>query len=236
MACGIIGTMCGRFTLRDPAILAERFQAQLDVEGELPARFNIAPTQTVPIVVDDPAGRRIQLARWGLIPSWAKDPGVGARLINARAETLAEKPSFRAALRSRRCLVPADGFFEWQKVAGRSTPFFIHRRDHGLFAFAGLYEHWRDPSGQSITSCTIITTEPNATLAAGGPGGSRIHDRMPAILPPEDEGQWLDPAAGETDHWRQLLRPYPAEWLEVYAVAPLVNRPGNDTPALVARV
>lgn len=226
--------MCGRFTLRQPDRLAERFQAELDLDGALPPRFNVAPAQPVPIVVATPAGRRLHLARWGLIPSWAKDPSIGHRLINARAETLAEKPSFRAALRSRRCLVPADGFFEWQRAGGRKTPYFLHRRDDGLFAFAGLYEHWRDPAGRTVTSCTIITTTPNETVGAGGPGGSAIHDRMPAILAPDEEAAWLDPATGESGRWRRLLRPYPGEWMALYPVAPLVNRPGHDVPAVIA--
>jgi putative SOS response-associated peptidase YedK len=228
--------MCGRFTLRQPDLLADRFQATLDLAGDLPPRFNVAPTQPAPIVVEEPEGRLVRAARWGLIPSWAKDPSIGNRLINARGETLAEKPSFRAALRSRRCLVPADGFFEWHRAdAKRKTPYFIHRRDDGLFAFAGLYERWRDPAGDFVTSFTIITTTPNEAIAAGGPDHSSLHDRMPVILLPEEEGLWLDPATGDTDVWRHLVRPYPSDLIDLYPVSTLVNSPANDLPATVER-
>jgi putative SOS response-associated peptidase YedK len=222
--------MCGRFTLRRPDLMAERFQATLDLDGALAPRYNVAPTQPVPIVVAAPAGRVIQTARWGLIPGWAKDPAIGSRMINARAETLAEKPSFRAALRSRRCLVPADGFYEWQAAARRKVPHLIEARDGDLFAFAGLYEHWRDPAGAIVTSCTIITTAPNDLLLHGGVGGQPIHDRMPAILRPEHEAVWLDPALNAGDAWQTLVEPYPADWLAAHPVGSLVNSPANDRP------
>jgi putative SOS response-associated peptidase YedK len=227
--------MCGRFTLRQPDLLSERFQAQLDLDDGLSPRYNVAPTQPTPIVVEKPEGRLIQTARWGLIPAWAKDPSIGNRLINARAETMAEKPSFRSALRSRRCLVPADGFFEWHRAGSAKTPFLLHRRDDDLFAFAGLYEHWRDPAGQFVTSCTIITTAPNALVAGGGPGGTPIHDRMPLILLPEHEALWLDPAFPAAEDWRDLAQPYPADLMEAYPVAPVVNNPRHDVPETVAR-
>ena len=225
--------MCGRFTLRQPDLLAERFQAQLTFEGKVQARFNVAPSQSVPIVVENHQVRELRLARWGLIPSWAKDPSIGNRLINARAETLSEKPSFRSALRSRRCLVPADGFFEWQRTPAGRTPFFVQRHDAGVFAFAGLYEQWRDAAGQPVTTCTIITTQPNDVLMHGGVDGGVIHDRMPAILLPDDEALWLGPDAGEHDTWRTVLKPYPAEWLLAHPVTTRVNSPANDAPELV---
>lgn len=226
--------MCGRFTLRQPELLEARFQATLAIDGDLPPRYNVAPTQPVPIVVAADDGRRIQLARWGLIPSWAQDPSIGNRLINARAETLAEKPSFRSALRARRCLVPADGFFEWQQAGRGKTPYFIHRPDDGLFAFAGLYEHWRDPAGRQVTSCTIITTTPNAVMQGGGAGHTPIHDRMPAILLPEHEADWLAPAPGVDEPWRALVQPYPDDLLALYPISPLVNSPAHDQPAVLA--
>jgi putative SOS response-associated peptidase YedK len=225
--------MCGRFTLRRPDLVAERFQAQLTFDGDITSHYNIAPSQTVPIVAESEDGREVRLARWGLIPSWAKDPSIGNRLINARAETLSEKPSFRSALRQRRCLVPADGFFEWQKTTAGRTPFFLQRRDGDLFAFAGLYETWRDPQGHPVTTCTIITTQPNDLLLQGGLGGTSIHDRMPAMLSPDDEAVWLSPAAVDADLWRSLLMPYPDHLMQAYPVSTLVNSPANDTPSNV---
>lgn len=225
--------MCGRFTLRRPDLLAERFQATLDLDAVPVPRYNVAPTQPVPIVVLAPEGRVIHTARWGLIPRWAKDPAIGSRMINARAETVAEKPSFRAALRSRRCLVPADGFYEWQAGPRGKTPHLIQQRDGDLVAFAGLYEHWRDPAGAIVTSCTIITTEPNDLLLHGGVGGQAIHDRMPAILRPDLEAAWLDPALDVGDAWRMLLQPYPATWMTAYPVSQVVNSSAQDRPEMI---
>jgi putative SOS response-associated peptidase YedK len=229
--------MCGRFTLRQPDQLTKRFDAtwlELPGLGELGARFNVAPTQFMPIVVEGEAGRTLELARWGLVPAWAKDPAIGNKMINARAETLAEKPSFRGALRSRRCLVPADGFFEWkweEKGAGtpgkRSRqPYFIHRRDDALFAFAGLYERWRDPAGHVLTTFTIISTTPNALMAT-------LHDRMAVMLLPEQEEEWLAPDLVERGHWPALLQPYPDDLLDAYPISTLVNSPHNDTPEVL---
>ena len=228
--------MCGRFTLRQADGLADRFQLDLVLDAPAP-RYNVAPTQAVPIVVQRDDGRQLTEARWGLIPSWAKDPSIGNRLINARAETLAERPSFRSALRARRCLIPADGFYEWAVAAREATgesrrgraskqPYFIHRRDDALFAFAGLYEVWRDPAGQSITSCTIVTTTPNALMQP-------LHDRMPAILLPEHEADWLAPDAVEAGLWPALLQPYPDEMLEARPVSPLVNSPAHEGPEVL---
>jgi putative SOS response-associated peptidase YedK len=225
--------MCGRFTLRQPEELASRFQASMELGDEQPSRFNAAPTQTLPIVVPEASGRRLQAARWGLVPAWAKDLSIGNRLFNARAETLAEKPSFRAALRARRCLVPADGFYEWRAepaAPGRraaKTPIFFHRPDDALFAFAGLYERWRSAAGEEITSFTIITTDANPVVAP-------VHDRMPVVLAPEDEAAWLAPDAFESGAWRHLLRPAPAALLTAHPVSPLVNRSGLDLPEMVA--
>lgn len=221
--------MCGRFTVRQPGDLVERFEAVLHIEEGLAPRFNVAPTQSLPIVTAGPAGRQIELARWGLVPGWAKDPSIGNRLINARAETLAEKPAFRTVLQRQRCLVPADGFFEWTAAASGGagkTPCFVHRRDDALFAFAGLFDRWRDASGRWLTSFTIITTAPNALMR-------RLHDRMPAMLVPEYEHDWLDPDLTTRAGWSVLLQPYPAELLEVYPVSTLVNNPRHDTPAVV---
>lgn len=202
-------------------MLAEVFE--LLEPPDLPPRYNIAPTQQVPIVrlVSADAGRRVELLRWGLIPSWAQDPTIGARMINARAETLTTKPAFRAAMRQRRCLVLADGFYEWQKRNGRKQPFYVHLVEHRPFGFAGLWEHWESANGEAIDSCTVITTEPNELIAP-------VHDRMPAILHPEDHAIWLDPTNKQPASLKSLLRPYPAKEMKVYPVTARVNNPSYD--------
>ena len=223
--------MCGRFTLTNPRRLVEAGFGELAVaDGEVPARFNIAPSQPV-LVLPNREPRALDAFRWGLIPYWAKDERIGAKLINARAETVSEKPAFRRAFAKRRCLVPADGFFEWEKKHGRGkkTPIYIRRRDGQLFAFAGLWEVWRPKGRDPVHSCTIITTEPNALVAP-------IHDRMPAMLLPEDYERWLDPDPQTDDGLTELLRPYPAELLEAYAVDPQVNSPQLDAPECIEPV
>lgn len=223
--------MCGRFTLHHSAEeIVERFLAEL--LPHLEPRYNIAPTQPVAVVTQNGA-RRLDQYQWGLIPSWAKDKSIGHRMINARAETLAEKPAFRTALQRRRCLIPADGFYEWREAdtpeEGGRTPMHIRRRDGGLFAFAGLWDEWRDPETQKpLRSCTIITGTPNPLIAP-------IHDRMPMILRPEDEERWLDTSLTGGESLHSLLAPYPADVLEVYAVSRRVNAPIVDDPSLVAR-
>jgi putative SOS response-associated peptidase YedK len=183
-------------------------------------RFNIAPTQPVAGVRRGSSGREAALLHWGLIPSWSKDPAIGSRMINARAETLSSKPSFR----KRRCLILADGFYEWQKTGGRSKqPYLIRLRDSRPFAFAGLWESWS--GGDTVVeSCTIITTEPNALLA-------EIHDRMPVILHEQDYDRWLDPAIQDGGELESLLVAYPAEQMAYDPVSTLVNNPRNDAPA-----
>ena len=223
--------MCGRFTLHHSADeIAERFVTER--LPDLEPRYNIAPTQPVTVVTQNGA-RHLAQYHWGLIPSWAKDRSIGHRMINARAETLAEKPAFRTALQRRRCLIPADGFYEWREAdnpeEGGRTPMYIHRRDDALFAFAGLWDEWRDPqSGDPLRSCTIITGTPNPLIAP-------IHDRMPMILRPEDEARWLDTTLRETEPLLSLLAPYPADQIEVYPVSRRVNAPVVDEPSLVAR-
>ena len=219
--------MCGRFTLTSPGeVLAEFFEL-VDVPRVTP-RYNIAPTQPAPVVrVDREAeARRLDLLHWGLIPSWAKDPGIGSRMINARAETVADKPAFRSALRYRRCLVAADGFYEWKKIEGqkRKQPYYIHMADRLPFAFAGLWEHWESADEAEIDSCTIITTEPNKLMES-------LHNRMPVILQPKDFDMWLDPDLQESDSLQLLLVPCPAEGMTFWPVSTVVNSPANDTPA-----
>ena len=219
--------MCGRFSIfADPERLAERFQAALPAEPLAP-RYNAAPSQSQPVLLNEDA-RLIQVLRWGLVPFWAKDPSVGDRMINARAETLVEKPSFRTALQRRRCLVLADGFYEWQKTAQGKTPMRIALKSGQPFAFAGLWETWKSPEGEPLRTFTIITTSPNALAAP-------IHDRMPAMLLPEHEALWLDNSAGQ-QRWLEVLRPYPAELMLAYPVSRRLNSPANDDPALVERV
>jgi putative SOS response-associated peptidase YedK len=221
--------MCGRFTLTvDPADL----QLLLNL-GELPSelspRYNIAPTQPVAVVAD-PASRRVEMFRWGLIPSWAKDPSIGSRMINARGETLDEKPAFRAAFKRRRCAVLADGFFEWQKIEeGQRTlkrPYHIRLASGKPFAFAGLWEMWKSSEGEDVRTCTIVTGEPNSLMQP-------IHDRMPVILDAESMWEWLDPDATPVG-LRALLEPYPADQMEAYVVSTLVNKPENDVPECIA--
>jgi putative SOS response-associated peptidase YedK len=167
--------------------------------------------------------------RWGLIPSWAKDQSIGSRMINARAETLSEKPSFRDAFRKRRCLVVADGFYEWQKVAGRKRPMRIVLQTGEPFAFAGLWESWRDPEGTTVRSCTIITTGPNSLIEP-------IHNRMPVILSRDDEARWLDPEMDDPPSLLQMLAPYPQGAMDAYEISTLVNSPANDVPDCIERL
>ncbi len=218
--------MCGRFSLHTsgPA-LAEQFHLP-DIPALAP-RYNIAPTQDVAVVRQQEAGRTLAHMRWGLIPGWAGDPAIGARMINARAETVVEKPAFRVAFIRRRCLIPADGFYEWQRTAGQKQPFFFHLRRQQPFAFAGLWETWRSVDGTVIDSCTLLTTEANGVLCP-------IHMRMPVILQPDDYARWLDPALCQPDPLLALLRPYPEAEMSVYPVSTYVNRATNDDPQCIA--
>lgn len=218
--------MCGRFTL---FLAADDLREELELHAvpvDWTPRYNVAPTQPV-LVVTDPLAREANWMRWGLVPSWAKDLSIGSRLINARAETLAEKPSFRTAFARRRCLIPANGFYEWQKAGGKgpTQPYFISLRGGKAFAFAGLWEVWQSPEGEAVKSCTIITTTPNARL-------EKIHERMPVILSGEKMWNWLT-----WQDMRQLgglLAPFPAEEMQAVRVSRSVNDPNLDVPELVA--
>ncbi|MGH9468339.1 MAG: SOS response-associated peptidase [Terriglobales bacterium] len=214
--------MCGRFTLRsDGNALAQHFGLEAEAAAALPApRFNIAPTQAIPVIRYNPAsGRReLVLQRWGLIPAWAREGQPLLALFNARVETLGAKPAFRNAFRLRRCLIPADGFYEWKAVGKAKQPWFVHRPGHALFAFAGISE------GES---CSIITRPPTPALAA-------LHNRMPAVPAPEDYGAWLDPARQRPEELLPLLEAPPE--FELYPVSPLVNRAAADSPECVRRV
>jgi putative SOS response-associated peptidase YedK len=219
--------MCGRFTLTTPE---EDLALQFDLP-EVPTllpRYNIAPTQPVAAVraAAEGAGRELVMLHWGLIPFWAKDRKIGARMINARSETASTKPSFRAAFRRRRCLVLADGFYEWQKLDGGKQPVYVRREDRKVFAFAGLWEHWQGKEAEAIESCTLLTTEPNDLLRP-------IHNRMPVILHPEDYGPWLDVTDQNVDRLNALLVPYHGNSMEAYPVSRWVNSPRNDGPQCI---
>ncbi len=221
--------MCGRFTLTvDPSELQQAFPwLKLPADSSLTPRYNVAPTQGVAGVANN-SQNTLEVFRWGLIPAWSKDPAIGNRLINARAETLADKPSFRLAFKRRRCLILADGFYEWRKEPNgkTKTPMYIRLKSGEPFAFAGLWEAWRSPEDKSILTCTIITTEPNALMA-------KIHDRMPVILKPEAYVRWLDPEPREPEEMSKLLKPYPASLMTAYAVSRAVNNPANDSPECI---
>jgi putative SOS response-associated peptidase YedK len=219
--------MCGRFTLTVTPEQLQQAIPGLKIAAEMAPRYNIAPSQPVAVVPNDGL-LKLDYYVWGLIPSWAKDPAIGNRMINARGETLAEKPSFRAAFRRRRCLIPADGFYEWQQTPGRTTktPFYIRMKTGEPFAFAGLWESWNAPDGSQVLSCAIITTTPNTLVAA-------IHNRMPVILPREAYERWLEPGEQDPAQLQPLIRPYPEEAMLAYPVSTLVNHPENDVAACI---
>jgi len=220
--------MCGRFTLFEADTVLSREFGVSDIPPGSP-RYNISPSQPVAAVRVPPAGRgrELVLLRWGLIPSWSKDPAIGNRLINARAETVREKPSFRNAFRRHRCLIPASGFYEWQRQERGKQPFFIRMRDARPFAFAGLWDRWESPDKGVIETCTILTTAANAVLVP-------IHDRMPVILPPAEYARWLDPTLPDTDSLAPLLVPYPPEDMLAFPVSPRVNVPTVDDEKCIA--
>jgi putative SOS response-associated peptidase YedK len=217
--------MCGRYTLIASPVQIKDFFG-LEEVPEFAPRYNVAPSQEVPIVrLDEKGTRRLVQVRWGLIPSWAEDASIGYKLINARSETVADKPSFRAAFRQRRCLVPASGFFEWRANGKTKQPFYIHQRDGLPLAIAALWERWKAPEGQPVESCTLLTTEANQTLRP-------LHQRMPVFLAQADHTCWFEPSAKPAD-LLPLLRPYSAEELVAYAVSSQVNNPRNEGPRCI---
>jgi len=221
--------MCGRYSLTiSIEEIIDRFGIEI-LQTDVNQRFNIAPSQTVPVVVQGEEGRLLTAMRWGLVPCWAQDPKIGYRMINARAETVAEKPSFRQSLRQRRCLVPGDGFYEWQGDGRTKRPFRITLADGSPFAMAGLWDEWRSAAGEKLRSFTIITTAANPAVAA-------LHDRMPAILPRSAEETWLDPGLSDAHLLTALLRPYPAAGLAIREIAPRINSPKDDDPQLIQPV
>jgi putative SOS response-associated peptidase YedK len=218
--------MCGRFSLGATIRVAQVF----DVPDwpDMPPRYNIAPGQDIAAVIQnrETASREFRPLRWGLVPFWAKEGSIGNRLINARAETVATKPAFRTPFRERRCLVPADGFYEWERQGRRKQPWHIRMRDARPFAFAGLWDRWQPTEGAPVETVTIVTTVPNALVG-------RIHDRMPAILPGTAYDLWLDPAVQDVERLHALLRPYPEDEMLAYPVGTQVNNPASDSADLV---
>ena len=221
--------MCGRFTI---TLQASLFQEELDL-GEMPKgwvpRYNVAPTQPIPVVKNE-KDRNVEWMYWGLVPSWAKDISIGQRMINARSETLTEKPSFRTAFQRRRCLILADGFYEWHRPSGKSgpaIPYFFHRKDGKPFAFAGLWEYWQSAEGDELQSAAIITCPPNPLVA-------KVHQRMPVIL--SDKALWQWPAEHKTTDLQSMLQPFDADLMEGYEVSRAVNTPQNDNADLIAPI
>lgn len=213
--------MCGRYTqTKSGEAIARTFS--LSTTPDPQPRYNIAPTQAVGAIAQPNETREYKTFQWGLVPSWAKDPSIGNRMINARAETAAEKPSFRAPFKRRRCLVLADGFYEWQKAGKQKQPYYIQVGDRDLFGFAGLWEKWESGDGSYLETCTILTTEPNDLMQS-------IHNRMPVIIHPEDYDLWLDPDIQDGRHVQHLLRPYEEDAMALYPVSKTVNNPRNET-------
>ena len=212
--------MCGRYTqTKSGEAIARTFS--LSATPDPQPRYNIAPTQPVSAIAQTKEDREYRIFQWGLVPSWSKDPKIGSRMINARSETVAEKPSFRAAFKRRRCLILSDGFYEWQRTGGKKQPYYIQVEDQKIFGFAGLWETWESGDGSYLESCTILTTEPNGLMET-------IHNRMPVIVHPEDFDLWLDPSLQDGRHVQHLLRPYEDEAMDAYAVSTVVNNPRNE--------
>jgi putative SOS response-associated peptidase YedK len=222
--------MCGRYVFYAGEDMFDRFYLDPhdNRDFQLNQNYNVSPGQFMPVVIPGSAKNQLSLMRWGLIPAWAKDPQIGYRLINARAESVTLKPSFRPSFRRHRCLVPANGFYEWQKGAKTKTPFYFTLKDQPLFAFAGLYDSWLSPDGSPLATFTIITSEANDLVLP-------IHSRMPIILKPQDEGLWLDPHAHESD-LTKILTPYPSNLMQTYPVSSRLNRPSQNDPDLIRPV
>ncbi|WP_166238075.1 SOS response-associated peptidase [Paenibacillus turpanensis] len=219
--------MCGRYTI---TVTMEELMLRFLIEGPQllfhGPKYNVAPGQMVLAVIHDGERNRIGELKWGLVPEWAKEEKIGAKMLNARAETITEKPAFRTLLTRKRCLIPADGFYEWKKDGGSKQPLRITLKSREVFAMAGLYDTWMSPDGRRVSTCAVITTAPNELVA-------NIHDRMPVILPREAEARWLDRGNRDTRALLELLRPYPAEEMTAYAVSPMVGSVKNDEPACI---
>lgn len=222
--------MCGRYTILvswDELML--RFMLDQAAPPYHRPKYNVAPGQMIMAIVNDGMKNRIGELKWGLVPHWAKDPKIGNQMLNARSETLLDKPAYKLPFERKRCLIPADGFYEWKRSENGKQPMRITMKDGGLFAMAALYDTWIAPDGTKIGSCSIVTTEPNPLVAD-------IHDRMPVILRKDDEAIWLNRDFRDTRQLSELLKPYPAERMDAYPVSAAVGNVRNDEPALVARI
>jgi putative SOS response-associated peptidase YedK len=217
--------MCGRYAITS-APEAIRALFRYPEQPNFPPRYNVAPTQPIPIVRLHEGKRRFALMRWGLLPSWVKDPKTFALLVNARGESVIDKPAFRAAMKYRRCLIPADGFYEWKPVAGRKQPYYVRLKSGAPMALAGLWETWTGPNGEELDTAAIVTTRANRLLAP-------IHDRMPVIVPPEAFDLWLNCSEVDAETAAALIAPAPEDALEAYEVSTAVNRTANDNAKLV---
>ncbi len=219
--------MCGRFTLEPTAKFYERFRLENRLD-KLVARYNIVPGQQVPVVISK-SPNRVLMMQWGLIPSWAKDPKIGYKMINARIETVAEKPSYRSLIKKKRCLIPASGFYEWEKTQEGKVPHYIYLKDQPNFGFAGLYDIWKNEKSEEVYTCTIITRPANKFMG-------KIHDRMPAILEPKFEDEWLNKNIIDPFVALEILSPTPDSEMEERVVSKLVNKPENDSPEILRKV
>ncbi|MEC0243524.1 SOS response-associated peptidase [Paenibacillus dokdonensis] len=222
--------MCGRFTLI-VSLEELMLRYEMDPGHSVPyhrPQYNIAPTQMVLSIIHDGSRLRLGELKWGLVPSWAKDSTMGSRMINARSETLLEKPAYRLPFERKRCLIPADGFYEWQKTGNGKRPYRIKLKSSELFSMAGLYDIWVREDGSKLATCTVITTRPNSLMEP-------IHDRMPVILRPEDELRWIERGSANTEELQQLLIPYPASEMEAYPVSSTVNSVKNDSPLCIEK-
>ncbi|QOS79683.1 SOS response-associated peptidase [Paenibacillus sp. JNUCC31] len=222
--------MCGRFTITDPIdAITNRYYASIADGFEYKPNYNAAPMQYIPTIIGSKDGNRLGSLRWGLVPTWAKDDKIGNKMINARAETLSEKPAFKRLIRSKRCIIPANGFYEWRKEGSAKQPLRILMKDDSIFSLAGLYDTWTDPDGNKLSTCTIITTEPNSLM-------EDIHNRMPVILRPEDEAKWLGRYNDDVQSLLSLLKPYKAAEMRAYKVPKEVGNVRNNNEELLKEV
>ncbi|WP_336764499.1 SOS response-associated peptidase [Paenibacillus sp. USHLN196] len=222
--------MCGRFTITDPLdSILDRYYASIADGFEYKPNYNAAPMQYIPTIIGSKNGNRLGALRWGLVPTWAKDDKIGNKMINARAETLAEKPSFKRLISSKRCIIPTNGFYEWKKEESTKRPMRILMKDDSIFSLAGLYDTWTDPDGNRLSTCTIITTEPNSLMEV-------IHNRMPVILRPEDEAEWLGRDNDDVQSLLGFLKPYQASEMRAYEVPKEVGNVRNNSVELLKEI
>ncbi|MEK3920646.1 SOS response-associated peptidase [Paenibacillus sp. FSL K6-2393] len=222
--------MCGRFTITDPLdAIMDRYYASINDGFEYKPNYNVAPMQHIPTIIGSKNGNRLGSLRWGLVPVWAKDDKIGNKMINARAETLAEKPAFKRLISSKRCIIPTNGFYEWKKEGSAKQPMRILMKDDRLFSLAGLYDTWTDPDGNKLSTCTIITTQPNNLM-------EDIHNRMPVILRPDDEAEWLGRDNEDLESLLSLLKPYQASEMRAYEVPKDVGNVHNNSEDLIKEI